>query len=393
MGYQGQGVLMMIMDGGFLNTDSIKHFKTAFKEHRILITRNFVQPGKSVFRSGSHGTLVLSDIASDVPGNLIGTAPKALYCLAYTEDGRSENRIEEDNWVAGLEWADSLGCLVLNSSLGYTTFDDTTVLRNYQTLDGKTSHASQAATIAASKGIIICNSAGNSGDDKWKYLGCPADAKDILTIGAVDEKGNKASFSSFGPTADGRVKPDACAVGYLARGANTKGLTTFAFGTSCSSPLIAGMVACLRGAFPDKTNYEIMDAVRQSGHTYETPSDSLGYGITDFLKAYNLLLQPHTIYKTADNNISFHFDSYTATQNKIFLTVKVPKETEMTITATQRTNVNAVTKNIKLKKGENKIVVKLTAIPKTQKFDIIDLKCSDGMQSYSFVVGNEKKRK
>ncbi len=299
MGFRGEGMQMMVLDGGFENIDSIPCFDILRNDHRLLGARNFVQPEKDPMRKHSHGTMVLSCIASYIPGKLVGTAPMVQVYVAQTEESGSEDRVEEDNWVAGLEYADSLGCQTLNSSLGYTTFDDSVNQRTYEDLTGEVSRASRAATIAASKGLLICNSAGNEGGKKWKYIGAPADAKDILTVGAVNIKGGRAYFSSFGPTADGRIKPDACAVGRNTYLSTPKGVITMADGTSFSSPMLSGMVTCLWQAFPEKSNYEIMAAVRQAGDRNVSlngeileepdPKDGYGYGITDFLRAYNIL--------------------------------------------------------------------------------------------------------
>ena len=299
MGFRGEGMQMMILDGGFQNIDTISCFKAMREDHRLLGARNFVEPEKDPMRRHSHGTMVLSCIASYLPGKLVGTAPMVQVYVAQTEESGSEDRVEEDNWVAGLEYADSLGCQVLNSSLGYTTFDDTVNQRTYADLTGEISRASRGATIAASKGLLICNSAGNEGGKKWKYIGAPADAKDILTVGAVNVKRKRAYFSSFGPTADGRIKPDACAVGRNTYVSTPVGIITMADGTSFSSPMLSGMVACLWQAFPEKSNYEIMEAVRQAGdrnmvmngNVYAAPdtNDGYGYGIADFLRAYNIL--------------------------------------------------------------------------------------------------------
>ena len=300
MGFRGENMQMMVLDGGFQNIDSIKCFENLRNDNRLLGARNFVQPEKDPMRKHTHGTMVLSCIASYIPGLLVGTAPMVQVYVAQTEDGRSENRIEEDNWVAGLEYADSLGCQVLNSSLGYTTFDDTVNQRTYADLTGDVSRASRAATIAASKGLLICNSAGNEGGKKWKYIGAPADARDILTVGAVNIKRNRAYFSSFGPTADGRIKPDACAVGRNTYISTPVGVITMADGTSFSSPMLSGMVTCLWQAFPEKSNYEIMEAIHQAGDynlklngqaiTEPDVENGYGYGITDFLRAYNILM-------------------------------------------------------------------------------------------------------
>ena len=266
LGFTGKGVTMMVMDGGFLNVDTLRYFAGMREEGRLLGARNFVEHHASPFRTDQHGTMVLSCIAANVPGELMGSAPNVLVYLAKTEDSRLEAKIEEDNWVAGIEWADSLGCLVLNSSLGYTVFDDTIAQpRHYKDMDGKTSRASQAATIAATKGLIVCCGAGNSGDEAWKYIASPSDACDILAVGAVNINREKANFSAYGPTADGRIKPDICAVGAKTFVGTPRSITVQVDGTSVASPLLAGMVACLREAFPEKSNYEIMDAVRKSG--------------------------------------------------------------------------------------------------------------------------------
>ena len=299
MGFRGEGMQMMVLDGGFQNIDTISCFNILRDDHRLLGARNFVEPEKDPMRKHSHGTMVLSCIASYLPGKLVGTAPMVQVYVAQTEESGSEDRVEEDNWVAGLEYADSLGCQVLNSSLGYTVFDDSVNQRTYADLTGEVSRASRAATIAASKGLLICNSAGNEGGKKWNYIGAPADAKDILTVGAVNTKGKRAYFSSFGPTADGRIKPDACAVGRNTYVSTPVGIITLADGTSFSSPMLSGMVTCLWQAFPKKSNYEIIEAVHQAGDRNVSlngqpiiqpdSNDGYGYGITDFLCAYNLL--------------------------------------------------------------------------------------------------------
>ena len=299
MGFRGENMQMMVLDGGFQNIDTISCFEIMRNDHRLLGARNFVEPEKDPMRKHSHGTMVLSCIASYLPGKLVGTAPMVQVYVAQTEESGSEDRVEEDNWVAGVEYADSLGCQVLNSSLGYTVFDDSINQRTYADMTGEVSRASIAASIAASKGLLICNSAGNEGGGKWKYIGAPADAKDILSVGAVNIKGKRAYFSSFGPTADGRIKPDACAVGRNTYVSTPVGIITMADGTSFSSPMLSGMVTCLWQAFPEKSCYDIIEAVRKAGNhnwslngqpiTQPDSNDGYGYGITDFLCAYNLL--------------------------------------------------------------------------------------------------------
>ena len=331
MGFRGEGMQMMILDGGFQNIDTISCFNILRNDHRLLGARNFVEPEKDPMRKHSHGTMVLSCIASYLPGKIVGTAPMVQVYVAQTEESGSEDRVEEDNWVAGVEYADSLGCQVLNSSLGYTTFDDSVNQRTYADMTGKVSRASIAATIAASKGLLICNSAGNEGGKKWKYIGAPADAKDILSVGAVNTKRKRAYFSSFGPTADGRIKPDACAVGRNTYISTPAGLISIADGTSFSSPMLSGMVTCLWQAFPEKSNYEIMEAVRQAGDrnisfngkviAQPDTNDGYGYGITDFLRAYNIL-------KYGETDVCIPF--YTIDDPKINHTIRVFREQNST---------------------------------------------------------------
>lgn len=391
MGFKGEGVPVMVMDGGFLNTDQVPHFEKLRNEGRLLGMRNFVNPGKSAFRAGSHGTMVLSCIASEIPGELIGTAPKVMVYLANTEDTRTETKVEEDNWVAGIEWADSLGCLVLNSSLGYTKFDDTLAQpRSIDDLTGKNSRASVAATMAANRGMIVCNSAGNEGNKKWKRIGCPADAENILAVGGVDSASARAAFSSRGPTADGRVKPDAVAVGRNTYVANPRGHTSRADGTSFSSPMLAGMVACLRQAFPSKSNFEIMDAIRKSGHQSNKPNTLLGYGITDFLKAYNLLLQNHRI-ETGDGLklMEFSFEKYVVENQKLTLNIDAEQQKIITISVESRRTGKIKSKNYKLKSGSNTVNLSFSKL-KDYEYDIFDLRIIvDGVSS-RYVVGQER---
>lgn len=321
MGFSGEGVTMMVMDGGFHNVDSLLAFEVLRADKRLLGVYNYVQPEDDPMRKHSHGTMVLSCITAYVPGFMVGTAPMASVYLCKTEDPRSENKVEEDNWVAGVELADSLGCQVLNASLGYTTYDDSSVVRNYDILTGKVGRSSLAATIAVSKGMIVCNSAGNSGDAPWRYISTPADAFDILTVGAVDPKGNYAHFSSHGPAADGRVKPDVCAVGLgcVAAAAESDKLQVVA-GTSFSSPIMSGMMTCLRQAFPAKSNVEIMDAVRKSASQYNHPDSLMGYGIPDMLRAFNSLFQPDV------EGVKVDFPSFVVKKNRLMFHIHVADE-------------------------------------------------------------------
>ncbi|MDD6185265.1 MAG: S8 family serine peptidase [Bacteroidales bacterium] len=407
MGFRGENMQMMVLDGGFQNIDTISCLKAMREDHRLLGARNFVEPEKDPMRKHSHGTMVLSCIASYLPGKLVGTAPMVQVYVAQTEESGSEDRVEEDNWVAGLEYADSLGCQVLNSSLGYTTFDDTVNQRIYADLTGEVSRASRGATIAASKGLLICNSAGNEGGKKWKYLGTPADAKDILTVGAVNTKRKRAYFSSFGPTADGRIKPDACAVGRNTYISTPVGIITMADGTSFSSPMLSGMVACLWQAFPEKSNYEIMEAVRQAGDrnirfngkviVQPDTNDGYGYGITDFLRAYNIL-------KYGDEGVMIHNysqENAVPTSNMFGFTLNQQDYSNLQVIATPLTFLNGKVTVGKPKiakvrqivtdcEGEQGYVFMLPKLPKNKPYQLYRVDFVIDGKTVSRVVGMEQ---
>ncbi|MFL5752202.1 MAG: S8 family serine peptidase [Bacteroidia bacterium] len=289
-GYDGKNMLIAVLDAGFLNANTLAVFDSLWINNQILGTRDFVVGDTMVFEDFNHGSSVLSCMGGNIPGQLVGTAPKAKYWLLRTEDANSELIIEEDNWVRGAEFADSVGADLINSSLGYTTFDISSQNHTYSDLTGKVSVASIAATMAARKGMIVCNSAGNDGGGPWQFVGVPADADSILAVGSVDAMGNYSSFSSTGPTADGRIKPDVAAKGSGTTVASAfSGNIITSSGTSFSSPVTCGMVSCLWQANPGKTNMEIITAIKQSASQYQTPDNNLGYGIPNFCKADSIL--------------------------------------------------------------------------------------------------------
>lgn len=288
--YRGKGILIAVLDGGFSNTDIMPFFDKIRNEKRFYAHKDFVEGDDYVFETSSHGSQVLSVMAADIPNVLVGSAPDASYVCLKTEDNGGEYRAEEFNWIAALEYADSLGADIINSSLGYTTFSDASMNYSYENLDGKTSIATQAAEIAFTKGMIVVNSVGNEGNTSWKYLDVPADGENVLAVGATDQAGYKTKFSSFGPTPDGRIKPDVSALGKNVAVASiygTKVKTTK--GTSFSSPLIAGAIASLWQAVPHRTNIEIIEAIKLSADRASRPNNELGYGIPDFGAALDLL--------------------------------------------------------------------------------------------------------
>ncbi len=296
MGYFGEGMIIVVLDAGFYNVDKSPFFNDLRNNGKLLGCIDFVNLKNVPFQSSMHGTKVLSVMAANVPGLMVGTAPKASYCCIKTEDSRGEFRFEECNWLAGLEYADSIGADVINSSLGYTIFNDTTMNYSHEDLDGRTALCTQAAEMAFQKGMIIVNSAGNEGTNNWEKVACPADAKNVLTVGSCNYYGKKTNFSSFGTTKDGRLKPDIVTLGEdiaVASVVNSDVLS--AEGTSYSSAIICGLIATLWQAFPNKTNLEIIDALKSTASHSKSANPKIGYGVPDFTKAYFYL-------KSSENN-------------------------------------------------------------------------------------------
>jgi hypothetical protein len=279
----GQGIVIAVLDGGFLAVDYMEAFDSLYMNDRILGVWDFVSRTSNVYQGSSHGTAVLSTMGCNLPGELVGTAPEASYYLVRTEDTGSEYLIEEYNWASGAEYADSVGADVINSSLSYKTFDDPNQDHSYDDMDGNTAPCTIAADRAMSRGMIVVNSAGNDGNDPiWPYVGAPADGDSVFTIGAVNADGEYVGFSSIGPTIDGRIKPNFCAQGSQSVVASTNGGTTTSSGTSFSSPISAGMVACLWQFDLNMTNMDVLEAIQMSGTQANDPDDLMGYGIPNF---------------------------------------------------------------------------------------------------------------
>ncbi len=284
-GYRGQGMTIAVLDGGFKNADRIP----AFRKVGIAGTHDFVYPpSPSIYYETDHGTKVLSAMAVSIPNVYIGTAPEAAYWLLRCEDQESEQMVEEDYWAMAAEYADSAGVDVINSSLGYNEFDDHSTDHRYREMDGLSTLISRSASMLAQKGIILVNSAGNSGMGPWKKITFPADARECLTVGAVTAEGRNAPFSGVGPTQDGRIKPDVMALGSPASLISGRGTLVQDMGTSFAAPVVCGLAACLWQALPGKTAMEIMQLIRQSGDNYSHPDNVYGYGVPDFNKAYLL---------------------------------------------------------------------------------------------------------
>jgi len=298
LGFHGEGITIAILDAGFNNYLANPAFDSIRLQNQVLGTWDYVANELSVNEDHYHGAMCLSTIAANEPGQMVGTAPKAKFWLLRTEDANSEYPVEEENWVAAAEFADSAGADMISSSLGYSDFDDPSLSHSYAQRDGKTAMISIGATLAVKKGILVTNSAGNSGGDAGdtKYVICPADADDVLTVGATDVNGTIASFSSRGPNGAGKMKPNVVSVGQNAVIANIiTGLPNYGNGTSFSNPNMCGLVACLWQAFPEFSNMEIMDAVQKSSSKYTNPDNQYGYGIPNMRIAYQYLQQQKTI--------------------------------------------------------------------------------------------------
>ena len=289
-GFTGEGKLIAVLDGGFTAANELPYFQHLFNQNLLLGQQDFTTNSKEVFRYSSHGTKALSTIAAIDSSNLIGTAPLASFLLAVTEDVYSEYIIEEYNLLLAAEWADSAGADVITASLGYNTFDDPSMNYSYEDMDGETTVSAMAANFATQRGILVVTSAGNSGNDPWHFIVTPADAFDILSVAAVNEETEVAFFSSRGPSADGRVKPDVAALGVNTIVANPGGGFTTGSGTSFAAPQIAGFAASVWQAFPTLTNLELRQAILESGSESAQPSVDVGWGIPYFPKVKALLL-------------------------------------------------------------------------------------------------------
>lgn len=291
-GFRGQGMQMAVLDAGFLNYLTLPTFDSIRNNGQLLGTWDFVAGNTSVNEDNSHGTSCLSTIAANMPGTFMGTAPKASFYLYRTEDVNSEYPIEEQNWAAGIERADSLGIDISSTSLGYFTFDNSIFNYTYSNLDGNTTMSAKAADLAAKKGILCVIAAGNEGNGSWHYIITPSDADSVMAVGAVSTAGNVGGFSSYGPSSDGQIKPSVAAVGVNAVVANpTTGQPGFGSGTSYACPNMAGLTTCLWQAFPEVNNMRIISVMQESATRATNPDDRVGYGIPDMKKAFVKLIK------------------------------------------------------------------------------------------------------
>ena len=316
--FTGQGKIIAVLDSGFTGVNTAAPFQNLITNNQILGGYNFPDANTNYFFRHNHGTNVLSTMGGFADGQLVGTAPSAQYYLFITEDVNSENPVEESYWVEAAELADYYGVDVINSSLGYFDYDNTAYSHQYDDMIGNKTFASRGVNMAFSKGIVVVISAGNSGATADLHIATPADAIGALTIGAVNSLEAYASFSSIGPSFDGRIKPDVCAKGLQTTVSSTTGTITTSSGTSFSSPVMAGMVATFWSAVPNLTAQQVVNFIKQSADNYNAPTTQKGYGIPDFQLALTNALnleevssnKSFVVYPNpAENQITFQLEN------------------------------------------------------------------------------------
>ncbi|MBC7605497.1 MAG: S8 family serine peptidase [Burkholderiales bacterium] len=286
--FTATGKVIAVLDAGFPNVNTLLPFQRLRDNNQILGGYDYVSKDSLVYTGDTHGTMVLSTMGGFKDGQLVGTAPDAQYYLFITEDVASENPVEESNWVEAAESADRVGADVITSSLGYFSFDNPNYGHAYSDMTGNAAFGSQGANIAFSRGMVVVASAGNEGATTEPHVGVPAEATNVLAIGAVKANRLYATFSSVGPTFDDRIKPDIMAQGQASVLVNpSTGAITTANGTSFSGPIMAGMIATFWGAVPGLTNQQVVDFVKQSSDKFANPNMQYGYGIPDFQLALN----------------------------------------------------------------------------------------------------------
>lgn len=304
IGAKGQGMRMAFLDAGYFGYLNNPFFDSARLQNRILSTYDFVMNEPSVQEDDAHGMACFSIVAGNIPGSFVGTAPYASYYLLRTEDAPTEQIIEEYNWGLAAEYADSAGVDVISSSLGYNTFDAPAYNHSYADMNGNSTIITRYADLAAKKGMLVVTSAGNEGNKSWKYITAPADGDSVLSVGAVNSDSLIAPFSSFGPTSNGRIKPDVVSLGQGTFLSTNTGQVGIGSGTSFSGPNMAGLATCLWQLFPEVNNYWIIETLRKSSDRFSSPHEQYGYGLPDLKKATGLLLADLSTMNAVINNCS-----------------------------------------------------------------------------------------
>jgi hypothetical protein len=347
-GVGGKGVLIAVLDAGFQNLDQLPPFQHLLREKRIVAAYDFVEKEEEVFEDDDHGLSVMSCLAANQPGLIMGTAPQANYLLLRTENAATEYLVEEYFWALAAEFADSAGADIINSSLGYSKHDEKSMGHKYSELDGKTTLVTRAAEIAASKGILVLVSAGNEGDDPWRQLCAPADGPHVLTVGAIDRFGSYAGFSSVGPTADRRLKPDLVAMGKGATLISGDGKIFEGNGTSYSCPLISGAAAQMLQLAPQTSAEKIKEALTLSANQYYKADKYIGAGLPDVALAIAMVTAKlDTLIDIRElPDMNWHLTFYVRTNQKVNIIIKEPITGEI-----ER-------QSLTLKKGLNRIAIK-----------------------------------
>lgn len=318
MGFTGEGVVLAVLDDGYNKVNEVDAFERMREQNLVLSVYDFRQENEDVYTVGGHGTQVLSCIVGHQKNELYGAAPDVSLHLLRSEYAPTETMVEEYHWVLAAEYADSAGADVIQSSLGYTVFDDPAENHSYSDMDGDGTVITRAADLAASRGILVVISAGNSGDEDWRYISAPADGDSVIAVGAVKNTTFLARFSSRGPTADGRIKPDVLAQGYRTTVASSSGRIVQSNGTSFAAPLISGMACCLRQAFPEVSSYDLFRAILQSGDQFEHPENAYGFGLADATRAYAYLEVAEEGELAGGKSVELHFPEAT---NQMLLSV------------------------------------------------------------------------
>jgi serine protease AprX len=326
--YTGTGMSVAVLDAGFPNVNTMASFQRLRDAGKLLDDYDFVNRDHDVYTNttSSHGTWVLSTMAGYVENQYVGTAPDASYYLFITEDAPNENPVEESYWVEAAERADSLGVDVINTSLGYTTYDNPNYNYTMADMDGNTAFITQGANMAFEKGMLLVNSAGNSGNDSWGIVGAPADAAGVLSVGAVKSDGTYASFSSRGNATQPTRKPDVVAQGQASYVIDINDAIGTLNGTSFSSPIMTGGIVCLWQALPSLNNIQIMQLVRESASQYNAPDYFLGYGIPNLQVALNSALS------LIDTDIVSSIKVYPNPTNSVLYFKLPPSEKELSVT-------------------------------------------------------------
>lgn len=381
-GYRGKGIQIGVIDAGFMNVNINPAFDSLRLQGRLLGTKDFISSTSDIYSEDAHGAMVLSTMTGNLPGQFLGTAPDASFWLIRTEYGPTEYKVETDFWCSGIEFADSVGVDVATSSLGYSTFDDPTMNFTYADMNGKVSRASRAANLASRKGIVVTVAAGNEGSGTWHYISSPSDADGIVTVGAVTSTGLPSGFSSFGPSSDGRVKPEVCATGTSSALVGTAGTPGYGNGTSFATPIMAGMMACLLQLYkaidPMIDVRTLLNAVFKSGSLYADPTAQMGYGIPDFVMAEQNLKVFDSINKVQKNDFVIGYNSpnqiinirFTDGKNPLNAFVRIYSMTGSLILSQPLTESSSVLRTNTFQTGIYAISISVNGITETRKLII-----------------------